>query len=366
MPNIKRRRPVSAGVLKKSYSRKARKKTTGLTISTKLARKVKSGLSKSSYVIVGVVFLIAFVSFFSVLRYYKNPLADAGLGSLSTKSFDQKTDFNFLSLMLENNQEKNSKITEINFLLFRPSQKKVYILEIDPDDNIFIKGVGYDTVSNLYALSNLKDDNLDLLVSVLEDYVSQSIDGLIMTDVVGLDDLKVKFGKEFEFSNIKSYPSKFTIVGNVNLIKKSIKTDLSAVEMYNILEFSSGLGDTSVIHNKFKNDSKIDKDVFKSEILSTEKKLIVVLNGTSTPGLAADYARILKTQGGEILSTGNSDLKLDTSIIYYHEFTDSVQLVSQNLHIDDVRGITPENVRELPIMDRADIIIILGKDKVIE
>ncbi len=366
MPNIKRKRPVFArGVSKKLYTKTARKNVSS-GISARLTRKVKSGLAKSSYFIVGVVFLLSFISFFVILRYYKNPLADAGLGSLSSKTVDQKTDYNLLSLMLENSKLKNSKITEINFIMFRPSQKKIYILEIDPQDNIFIKGVGDDTVSNLYALSNLKDDNLDLLVSVLEDYVSQPIDGFLMTDLTNLDKLKAKFGKDFEFSNIKSYPSKFSVIGNVNLLKHSIVTDLSAIEVYNILEFSSGLGDTSVIHNKFKNDSSIDKDVFKSEVLSTEKQLVVVLNATSTSGLASDYARVLKTQGGEILSIGNSEQKLDNSIIYYHKFTDSVQLISQNLHIDDVRGVTPQNIIDEPIMERADIIIMLGKDKVVE
>ena len=361
MPNIKRKKP---------YFKRAKRKYVSATkfagISTRLTRKVKSSIIKSSYIVVGVVFLISFVSFFLLLRYYKNPLADAGLGSLSTKTFDQRTDYNLLSLMLEDKDIKNSKILEINLLMFRPSQKKVYVLEIEPTDKIFAKGVGYDSVSNLYALSNMKEDNLDLLVLVLEAYISQPVDGYIITDTKNLANLKVKFSKEFEFSNVKSYPNKFAVIGNVNLIKTSVTSNLSALEVYYMLDYTAGLGDTSVITNKFESDANIDKDIFKSEVLSTEKQLIVILNATSAPGLASDYARVLKTQGGEILSIGNSEQKNDSSIIYYHKFTDSVELISQNLHISDVRGVTPQNIEDEPIMDRADIIIILGKDKVIE
>jgi|GEM_PF-6335464 len=369
MPNIKRKKPGSAGItLRKPYTKKARKQSVskGYGFSAKLSRKVKSTITRSGYIVVGIVFLITFVSFFSLYRYYKNPLADAGLGSLSTKTFDQKTDYNLLSLTLSDKQEKSSKIEEINLIMFRPNLTKVYVLEIDPKDDIFIKGVGYDTVSNLYALSNLKDDNLDLLVNVLEGYLSQPIDGFVFVDPIGLDKLKVHFGNEFEFSNVKSFPNKFKIIGNIKLLKSSISTDLSATEIYNILELSANFSDNSVIHNKFKPEADIDKDIFKSEVLSTEKQLIVILNATSTPGLASDYARILKAQGGEILSIGNSEQKLEDSIIYYHELTDSVELVSQNLHITDVRGITPQNIKDEPIMDRADIIVILGKDKVMD
>ena len=369
MPNITRKRPTSAGVVSRKPNLKRSKKRSvvkSATVVTRLSRKLKSGIASSSYVVVGIVFLIAFAGFFATLRYYKNPLADAGIGSLSTKTFDQKSDYNLLSLMLEDTDSKNSKITELNLIMYRPSQKKVYILEVNPEDNIFIKGVGYDTVSNLYALSQLKNDNLDILVSVIEGYLSQPIDGYTIFNNSNLDNIREKFGKEFEFSNLKSYPSKFVVIGNVKLLKKNVSTDLSAVEVYNILEFVGKLGDSAVINNRFTTDAGIDKDVFKSEVLSTEKKLIVVLNATSTPGLAGDYARILKTQGGEILSTGNSEQKLDKSIIYYHKFTDSVQLISQNLHIDDVRGITPQDIQKESIMDRADIIIMLGKDKVID
>jgi len=373
MPKIKKRkRPVLSGVVsKKSYSRKRkiRRKSSSLkgrSVSKKLSRKVVSGIKSYSYVVVGFVFLISFVIFFTSFRYYKNPLADAGLGSLSTKTFNSNNDFNLLSIMLENKDLKNSKIIEINLIMFRPSQKKVYILEVDPSDQIFIKGVGYDNVSNLYALSNLKGDNLDVLISALEDYIAQPIDSFVFTDTKGLEQLKNKFGKEFEFSNLKSYPSKFALVGNVKLLKNSVSTDLSAVEVYNILKFVSKLGDTSIVNSKFEEDTNGNEDIFKSEVLSTEKQLIVVLNATSTPGLASDYARILKTQGGEILSIGNAEQKLDKSIIYYHEMTDSVKLLSQNLHIDDVRGITPQNIIDEPIMERSDIVIMLGKDKVID
>jgi len=370
MPNTKKRkRPVLSGIVsKKSYSRKARRKSSSVKrkhISTRLSRKITSGIKSSSYIVVGIVFFISFIIFFSTFRYYKNPLADAGLGSLSTKTFNDN-DFNLLSVMLQDKNVKNSKIKEINLIMFRPSKKKVYILEINPSDQVFIKGVGYDNVSNLYALSNLKDDNLDLLVSVLEEYISQPIDSFLFTDVNGLEQLKNKFGKEFEFSNLKSYPSKFAVIGNVKLLKNSISTDLSVVEVYNILKFVSGLGDTSVVNDKFKADLSGNEDIFKSEVLSTEKQLIVVLNATSTPGLASDYARILKTQGGEILSIGNAEQKLDKSIIYYHQMTDSVKLLSQNLHIDDVRGVTSQNIIDEPIMERSDIIIMLGKDKVID
>jgi hypothetical protein len=87
---------------------------------------------------------------------------------------------------------------------------------------------------------------------------------------------------------------------------------------------------------------------------------VEVLNGTTTPGVAAATADLLKTQGWDVVSVGDADRKdyVQTIVINYAAPAASVQKISTDLSLEP----TLATLNGLNTQSAVDLRIVVGSD----
>lgn len=261
---------------------------------------------------------------------------------------------------------------EINFVVqgekvtifsFNPQKKFLNILVIPKESHITAaKGYGEYKITNIYKLGELeKIGGGELLSSSIRSFFAIPIDGWIK-----LESLKLK--------ETKLLPVFWLI------IKRQAKTNLSWWDLGRLfwqsknlpidqinkvdLEKTNYIGQESLPDGsriyKFEAGSIDDLTIrmLSDEDILQEDLQIVVLNGTSHPGLAKDMARVVKNLGAELIGVKDYELKVDQSQI----FCQSKKLTLSHTALRIAKNFGMEISDKKLDDQKVDLVIVLGED----
>lgn len=155
---------------------------------------------------------------------------------------------------------------------------------------------------------------------------------------------------------------------NVLLHPKSFSTSLTVIDIARLWFFTKSLPKHAFIKKTISlprnqdliNELEIDKivaELFNDKAITEEKLSIQIVNATGVSGLANRATRLISNMGGNVVLLSTAEDSIATSeILYIGEKTYTVEKLSS------VLGIA---LKESKTAQLSDIIIIIGKDKVL-
>ncbi len=353
-----RRKHALRSTYRKSYKRKNR-----------LSRLFKAfSLSLTGLVLFSAAFYIYAFS----LTIFK-PFVKASDGmSFSNTGYNSNTPSTFLFIKIEDVQNPNSKIENLTVYKLYASEKKSIIINIDvqanaeTDSDLKIK--------DLYALKNYGQNpkSTDTVCDFVKSKLAINIDYYFVYDTEFVNKL-TELGIKIDSSDI---PSSLGFK-NVTKIPEIIKfasshtlTNLNGIDTLKIINDTKTLNKKSfkiLSISKFdtQNLKNFDENIIKELSVREQKDYrdsIIVLNSTSTLGLASFGARISKNTGGIVLETQNLENEFKESAIYTSKKDSKlVSYISKTLKIKKIYD-TNEFLDNLFLASRADILLVMGLD----
>ncbi len=273
------------------------------------------------------------------------------------------------------------KYQDVSLLHYDPNLQKATILKIP--SNVYVEATqGYGTwpIRSIYGLGEEEKpaQGAKLLKNTLTKVLGLPIDGIM---VASSDD--VILDKEI-----------LTGGGPFSLIKiaKNINTDLSSSEALSLVWALSGirsdkleyldLADSNITQSKLLADSSrvlgistVNLDLFIQENLpeskvSQEGVSVAIFNATSHPLLAQQAARVVANLGADVIIVGNTESKLDKTIVVSSDNERSSLAGQKSLTLKRLQeSFAPKCIRTKCFVNdpkvaisRAQVNIILGED----
>lgn len=316
-----------------------------------------------------------------LFNYFRFNLTQASSGAfLGSGSLDVAHDFNLLLFKVDSFNNPTSSISALGVFNFQVEKGKLTILQISPLEEIKnIWGSGKIPVSSLYGLSSLsqtKGRGSFSMENVLAMQLGVPIDGIIYTDDAGFEKISTVFniGPEYFSKSHNIFGNGINITRAVAMLGSTIKTNLdlkSIVSLSNYLVLNFPQSFESVpLRMIDENAGKYDilfRDKLSNQKIVEERQSIIVLNATTTPGLALNMGRLVSNLGLSLLSTGNNLLAeqhVSSSLITKNPHSYSTERVAHIFGIEDVRS--ADLVSDDPKFSRllrADLVLIAGSDQ---
>ncbi len=277
-------------------------------------------------VFVGVILLILFIlntflHVFTIGQFFKKPLSKDVSSEMQGANWNGKTK---LVIVFDTNP--------LTVAVFDPKNKRVDAIIIDRETRSDMPySYGWNRLGAVRDLGNLDNGTKgnSLLVDTMAKFLQTPVDGFVIVHDdawQSLDAQKITDGVR-SFSSVKTFPkiisskdwqSRFeTNLTKFDVLRlwwglrgvrsdKVIITDLSREGLLTDIllpDGSHGFGPEEVSIAAF------SKKVFFDDLISQEKLNIEVLNGTDTPGIASNVARLVENVGGNVVRVANSEVE---------------------------------------------------------
>lgn len=321
-----------------------------------------------------VLFSVAFY-LYTLTLVLKEPFVKAsGSTDFSAKNYNSVSEFNIAFVKLEDLKENSSKIKELYLYRINPSDS--YILNISIPVNSVVEGFSKDksTVSDLYFLGNAGDEKRG--ITNIKKYIVKSlavnVDAYVLFDETtekSLQDIGVSF-KHKDIATSIRYRSFLKINKIFDILRANVKSDLSSIEAFKIITDSKNIkADKYRVIDLTENDLNnlpVFDDMWRSEnnldLNVNYRNSAIVLNSTSTKGLALWGSRIVKNTGASIVDVGNFDKEYTESTIYTNDYElPLVTYLINTLKVKKVKS-TKDFLDDPFLASRADVLLIIGKD----
>lgn len=336
--------------------------------------KLQSFLTFLGLLLVAFFILNTFLHFVSLGQFFKKPLAGQVSSDLiKGGTWDGKAK---LSLVFDT--------SPMAVGVFDPKNKRVDVITVDRETQSDVPyGYGWNRIGAVRDLGNLENPprgNI-LLVDTLSKFVQAPIDGFVIVHNKSWSSLsKDKVAEDVKkFSSIGQLPrilvskdwqtnfetnlTKFEVVrlwwGLRSVrVDKVFYTDLASEGLLSDIllpDGSHGFGPEESGLASFAHK------IFTDDLVAAEKLKIEVLNGTDTPGIALNIARLIENIGGDVIKTSNTQetgvAKTFIQITEDKRGSYTTQRLAKTLRCD---------IRVVPqvSLEESDMQIVIGQDSI--
>lgn len=268
-------------------------------------------------------------------------------------SFDQRSyrwdGGSNLYLAARNDADKEN----ISLIVFSPGDGKLSIVNIPSQTYVEVPG-GYGSwqIRSIFDLGEKDRKGSAFLKSSLSDFFGLPIEGYI----------------EFNILQVKNNPL------NLLASKGNMRTDLTVLELIRLFFGLKGVRADKIVEFDLKSLGGLEEksladgsnvyvantrlDIFTSENLADpdirkEQLSIAVLNGTSFPGLAQKYSRMISNLGGNVIIADNSETQFKNSFVFGEESKTKKKLLQ-------IFGSKYDKIEQPD--SRAQVTVVLGED----
>lgn len=187
---------------------------------------------------------------------------------------------------------------------------------------------------------------IDGKVKNLNSFLKIPIDAYIYSSDLNIDRSNISSGFFKEILNLNRNYSGVTIIDLFRLSYFAKSLPLTSIYEKNV-----SIGDEEVKINLL-----VDSFFTDQEILS-EQKRIEIINGTDVSGVGGRLANVINNMGGDVILVLSSDKENESKVIYFDDMSYTVKKIASFLEF------TVEKGKNKSI---ADVIIVIGKDKISE
>lgn len=358
----------------KTSKRPPRRKGLLKSLLTALSKRFKI-LAVSLVLVLGTFLVLGAVYAF---QYFRDSVTQASAGAaLGSSNLDTTHDFNLLLFELESLSDPTSAILGAAVVNFKPEEKSWAILKIDPADTVDnIYGSGQIKIASLFGLSSLGGSRPGSfsLERALSLQLGLPIDGAFYTDAAGLARMSQALGFKASSESLGALSlSGVRTVRAAIFLGTTLKTNLDLKSLaslfkylaFNFPENKSVLNLSGISENQAKYDLLFREKLADEEVVR-ERQTVIILNGTSTPGLARAVGRLASNLGLSLLGNFNApsgELYRDSILITKNPHSFSTSKMSSIFNVSDVR--TTDSLSDDPKFNRllrADLVFIAGND----
>ena len=341
---------------------------------SRAAKKIKRKIRILFFAVFCLIFSAFLLVSFSLYKFVKAPFASASFSSVARQSkWNQDTNINILFLEVDDLKKQSPILTKAAIINLNPQDKKYAIISIPVDTEIDLaQRYGLGSLSKAFVLGNLGDDKngIVLVQKSIFKQLAVKTDSYVLVDEDGEESFKNIF-REIDFGDIKHTTSAVSIYVNrsfYSFLQKSVKTDLSASELFAAISFIRGvdLANSKVyyLNEDTFSTQKFFDNFWKGVNTTTydENSRVLVLNSAQVSGLAGWGGRVLENLGLTLLDASNSNTKHDVSFIVAKNVDSKiVSILSEVFGIKEIKS--REEVEDSEnAFERGDIVIVLGID----
>jgi len=316
----------------------------------------------------GVLFA-GFLLFLSLYAFYKQfHQSYTSAASAISSDFKHKDFYTVALLYSEGTFNDAPLIINSIKILFLSTEHSIFSVYDMPTDLTFdMPGkFGEEQLSKSFALGTMvlfsSDDmyyetGINFTLNVLQNLIGAKIDRFVLVEP--------RTAKFAESLLIEGDAFALFHKSEIKNIKQSLKTNMSFTDLLHFYSLSTGFSKSEITFDTFESPDLLDtfiRETTYDSSFAEEKKSIAVLNGSGFSGLASFGARVVKNRGGHIVAVDNAkdiheksylivDDKTSETASYLLSFFEDAEIYSKDeLNFDE------------PVLDRADVTLILGLD----
>jgi hypothetical protein len=284
-----------------------------------------------------LVFLISNIFLSSILEYSFS-LAKGGIG-------DDFNNANKFSLLVVNKDSMNN-FREVDLMIFDKLGGRLYEFNLDVAQSNFIFRDNVYSLEEIYSKATLNQ----------EDFVSA---------------FEKNYGIAVNLAMILN-PTDY------EMYKKAISGNLMLQEIYGVSQIENiGVRNTFLMYsfsrnipleNKkrldIKNSVQLDRElsnIYLDSEVGLEKLSISISNSSEINGLGKKVSRFVTNSGGRVVDITTSETT-QKSIIYYKDYSKSLEYLSKILNIKELQKYNDEILEKYPESVKSDLVIVLGLD----
>jgi hypothetical protein len=351
------------------YTNKYRKRNAA-------TRRVKKVFKLTVLSVVGLLLFSVAFYLYSITLIIKRPFANASSAvDYNVESYNSTKPFNILFIELEDKEDAYSNVSSLHIYHINPLKNKGLVFEIPVNINLeYSKRLGEGELTKLYSMGNFGDENrgVETVTNFLEKQLAINIDGYVVYDSslpAKLSDINISISKQGLPASIK-YTTLLKIPRLFDLCRYDVFSDLSSVEALKLLTDTKVLagGDFEFIllsKEQISNPQEFDnlwQERTATSYVKSPRVTAIVVNSTSSKGLAGWGARVIKNSGGVVIEVANQKEELKQSAMYKNiPDNDYSSFLTSYFSIDKVLS-SNEYTEDTFLAKRADILIVLGLD----
>ena len=260
---------------------------------------------------------VSFVFLFGILLYKQLTLPSASAMDAAT-SLGQSDIFTISVIVVDGFEANPVLVKNLHYFIVDRGDKLVYSYDIPVSLEIDVPGrFGNEEFSKILALGQVSGGDLhsgiNLLNASIQKLFGYKVDAYILTDQTAQISFESILGGQFTFFDLTTQ--------NISSLAKSTKTNMSLPQLYATYSFINSLPSSAFLempNTSYNNTQDIDKqirDITINSNLALERKSLVVLNGTSMPGVAGIGARVAENMGARVIMVDNAARVYDKSMI---------------------------------------------------
>ena len=356
--------PYSSGFRYKSTKAKStRLDKFGAQKKTALKKKTQNFTQLITLTVLSIVSII-FLSLYFVNKNINKNFAYAENSSNLNSDF-----YSFTYFTIDDKNSDTPELKKLSFVLIDKISNKTLILDfpINLTTNIDSRFVDT-TFEQLFKLTGLKND--DKLLSGVESINLQilKILGVYPEKFILVDQSMSKDFDELLYDGNKNFVLS-NIIGIYN--NSGIKTDISLLDL---LSIQSDLNDrvsqdtkNIILNETTVNDENFLNSLFDivslSSLVAQEKKTISVLNGSGISGVAGFGARVVRNNGGRVVSIDNASHIYENSVLIVEDKnSETTNFLKNTFNINNVYEKSEVSLDQEDSIQRSDTTLIIGID----
>ncbi|MEK7610951.1 MAG: LytR C-terminal domain-containing protein [Patescibacteria group bacterium] len=342
-------------------------------INKQFKRKLRNlGLAFSVLVATAVVF-----GAIAVYRYLENPLVSAS-GAYPASSWDGQAKFNLMLLTIEDENNPLSPLLEFSVLSLDPQNRSLTVMTVPTTVVVDFPNYGREKLASVYALAALSREKQSLayVQKSLANFLGIPFDGYVLMDRAGSRELENALGSPLTFDNLKQLLSPLSwpkIPALAVAARSYLRTNLAVRDLAEVAQYSLQVRFDKIQNVVITPELLVDRNNLETVLekyfvdarVYEEGIKIVILNGTSSPGLAGRVGRLIEHIGGNIIDLGNTTNYFEQSLLIgKNSGSYTVERLSTIFNIRQFRD--PASFSEddpLQIyLQRGDLILVAGLD----
>lgn len=249
-----------------------------------------------------------------------------------------------------------------------PKEQSISLLIIPEKTEVTVAGdFGNYTIGSVYRLGNLssKKNGGELLGKTIQGFLGVPIDGWAITkypisNQITKDSISPKNALYLiKSGGLDALDTNLTMIDILRMWYVARAVTLNKIEFVD-LEKLNALQKTQLLDSSqvYKIDplllDPVSSDLFLDSRVLAEKKIVEIINGTTTAGLGARVARLTNNMGAQVLFVKTSNEKIAKSTIFTRQASYTAQKLGKSLGI----AVILDKNRDIS----SDIQILLGED----
>ncbi|MBI2620647.1 LytR C-terminal domain-containing protein [candidate division WWE3 bacterium] len=331
------------------------------------ARKSKARKLRLKGAFLALALAVLSIGFLSAVAIFKSlTLPFASASNSNSNTLLEKDVLTIAVVKVDSLNDDPILIKNIHLIFLDRGDGAVFDFEVPVDTTTEVPGkYGKEALSKVLALglisNNDIDEGINLVAASLKKVFGFNIDRYVLQTKDSPVDFAEMLTGRFSIFDVD--------LRDVGSVSRAIRTNLSSREIYDLYSFVRGLSFDDFAKMEgidYADAGAVDRKIREITInsyISQERKSVVVLNGTSVPGVAGLGSRVAENAGARVVMTDNS----------LGAYAESAAIVDSPgsataKAIVDYFGIRKVWLKEAAAgldekgLNRADIVIIIGLD----